>query len=94
MKLPPRWRGGITGAHSGRAPRPRRQVECRSDGHVCDNWKSGIGRPEKQGDGSFLVRIPEERGQPLPWVVTKGDNGIFVKILLKQGPGKHVLGFS
>ncbi|KAF7592358.1 hypothetical protein BBP40_000341 [Aspergillus hancockii] len=63
-------------------------------GMYVTNWKMGIGCPKKQEDGSFLVSVPPGAEHPLPWVITQRDTGIFVKALLEQLPGKHVLGYS
>lgn len=63
-------------------------------GMYTTNWKLGIGRPYKQGDGSLFVPIPEGDERQLPWIVVSRDTGVFVKALLQQEPGRHVLGSS
>ncbi|KAM0273867.1 hypothetical protein ACHAQH_008199 [Verticillium albo-atrum] len=63
-------------------------------GSYVSNWKSAIGRPQKQDDGSFLILVPSEQKRPLPWAVADQDTGIFVKVLVAQPVGKNVLAFS
>ncbi|KAJ6086548.1 hypothetical protein N7467_005462 [Penicillium canescens] len=63
-------------------------------GMYTSNWKGGIGQPQKQKDGSFLVQIPDGRETKLPWIVVGRDAGVYVKALLENSPGKHILGYS
>ncbi|KAM0330567.1 hypothetical protein ACHAQA_003514 [Verticillium albo-atrum] len=63
-------------------------------GMYASNWKSSIGRPVKQDDGSFAILIPEGKQQQLPWVVVEKDTGIFVKALVEKPAGRSVLAYS
>ena len=63
-------------------------------GMYASNWKGGLGRPQKQEDGSFVVQIPDGPEVKLPWIVADRDTGIYVKALLENSPGNHTLAYS
>ncbi|KAI6777612.1 NmrA-like family domain-containing protein 1 [Emericellopsis cladophorae] len=63
-------------------------------GIYASNWKGGMERPQKQEDGSFVVQIPDVAEKKLPWFFVQPDTGVYVKALLENEPGKHVLAFS
>jgi hypothetical protein len=58
------------------------------------NWKGGMGRPKKQKDGAFIVKIPDIGEVQLPWICVDRDVGIFVEALLASSPRKQILGVS
>lgn len=66
-------------------------------GHYVTNWRSGVMRPRKLPDGSFVVphlgSISETPQQP--FVVAHLDTGVFVRaLLLNAPPSTHILGYS
>ncbi|KAJ5208401.1 hypothetical protein N7449_002780 [Penicillium cf. viridicatum] len=63
-------------------------------GMYASNWKGGIGRPQKQEDGSFVVQIPDVPEVNLPWITVDRDTGVYVKALLENSPGKNVLAYT
>lgn len=63
-------------------------------GMYTSNWKGGMGRPQKQEDGSPVVQIPDGPETKFPWIVVDRDTGVYVKALLEISPGKHILGYS
>ncbi|OGE46699.1 hypothetical protein PENARI_c134G12441 [Penicillium arizonense] len=63
-------------------------------GMYASNWKGGLGRPQKQEDGSFVVQIPDGPEVELPWIVVDRDTGVYVKVLLENSPGKNVLAYT
>ncbi|KAF7556050.1 hypothetical protein G7Z17_g1749 [Cylindrodendrum hubeiense] len=60
------------------------------------NWKAlaGLGRPEKQPDGTFVWRVPTLGDAPVAMVDASRDTGVFVNALLQVEPGIHLLGCS
>lgn len=50
--------------------------------------------PQKQQDGSFLIRRPVAPNQKFPFVVTHKDTGSFVKALVDLPPKNHIFGVS
>ncbi|GFF54013.1 nmrA-like family domain-containing protein 1 [Aspergillus udagawae] len=56
--------------------------------------QGGMGRPQKQKDGTFVVQIPDIGEVQLPWIYVDRDVGIFVEALLATSPGKQILGVS
>lgn len=63
-------------------------------GMYASNWKAGMGRPQKQKDGAFVVQIPDIGEVQLPWIYVDRDVGIFVEALLATSPGEQILGVS
>ncbi|KAI9042110.1 NmrA/HSCARG family protein [Aspergillus affinis] len=63
-------------------------------GMYASNWKGGLGRPQKQEDGSFVVQIPDGPEVELPWIVVDRDTGVYVKTLLENPPGNNVLAYT
>lgn len=63
-------------------------------GMYASNWKGGLGRPQKQEDGSFVVQIPDVPEVNLPWITVDRDTGVYVKALLENSPGKNVLAYT
>ncbi|KAG9250039.1 uncharacterized protein F5Z01DRAFT_429461 [Emericellopsis atlantica] len=63
-------------------------------GMYASNWKGGMGRPQKQEDGSFVVQIPDVGETKLPWIFVQRDTGVYVKALLENETGKDILAFS
>jgi hypothetical protein len=64
-------------------------------GFYATNWKMrGAWTPQKQADGSFIIKQPQDGKTLVPFVVTSKDTGEFVKALVQAPPGKHMLGVS
>lgn len=64
-------------------------------GHYVTMWKAFPAMsPQKQPDGSFLIKRPVARDQKFPFVVTHKDTGNFVRALVDLPPQKHIFGVS
>jgi hypothetical protein len=64
-------------------------------GHYVTNWKQSPPlRPQKQPDGSFLIKRTFSPEFKMPFVVAEEDTGAFVKALVDLPPGKDLLGCS
>jgi hypothetical protein len=64
-------------------------------GHYVRNWQNGSPlAPQKQSDGSFLVKRTFSPSCEIPFVVTHKDTGAFVKVLVDLPSGTDLLGVS
>ncbi|KAL5315173.1 hypothetical protein ACEPPN_017824 [Leptodophora sp. 'Broadleaf-Isolate-01'] len=64
-------------------------------GHYVENWKTFAAlAPQKQDDGSFVMRRPTAAGLRWEFVVAEKDTGEFVKALVELPPGSDFLGVS
>jgi hypothetical protein len=64
-------------------------------GFYATNWKMrGAWTPQKQSDGSFVIKQPQDGKSLVPFVVTNKDTGEFVKALVQAPPGKNMFGVS
>jgi hypothetical protein len=64
-------------------------------GHYVRNWQNGSPlAPQKQSDGSFLVKRTFSPSCEIPFVVTHKDTGAFVKALVDLPPGTDLLSVS
>lgn len=64
-------------------------------GFYATNWKMrGAWTPQKQPDGNFLIKQPQDGKDLIPFVVTSKDTGEFVKALVYGPAGKNMLGVS
>ncbi|KAL2357958.1 hypothetical protein BJ546DRAFT_835245 [Cryomyces antarcticus] len=48
--------------------------------------------PQKQSDGSWVLRLPCKADAPVPFIVTHKDTGYMVRGLVQSPPGKTLLG--
>ncbi|KAJ5604163.1 hypothetical protein N7537_007119 [Penicillium hordei] len=58
------------------------------------NFKTPMGGPVKQSDGTFVLSIPADGDAPVPMVEARHDTGNFVNALLQVEPGKNLLGYA
>ncbi|KAF1991297.1 NAD(P)-binding protein [Aulographum hederae CBS 113979] len=59
------------------------------------NWQSGkTMRPNKQADGTYLLKIPVRPDSKIPMVHPRKDCGHFVHALVSVPPGKNLLGVA
>ncbi|KAK6206271.1 hypothetical protein QIS74_13690 [Colletotrichum tabaci] len=62
------------------------------------NWKGStglpMGRPDKQSDGTFVLRVPGDPDGPIAQVDARRDTGEFVKALLHVPAGQNLLGVA
>ncbi|KAJ9613137.1 hypothetical protein H2200_003078 [Cladophialophora chaetospira] len=64
-------------------------------GHYVRMWQvSPLFTPQKQDDGSFVIRRSFSPGYKMPFVVAHKDTGEFVRALVEAPPGTNLLGVS
>lgn len=76
-------------------PELRKKMSTVQIGFYASNWKMrGAWTPQKQPNGSFLIKQPQDGKSLVPFVVTNKDTGEFVRALIQASPGIDMLGVS
>ncbi|KAM0205925.1 hypothetical protein ACHAQD_012559 [Fusarium lateritium] len=58
------------------------------------NWKSDLGKPSKQPDGTYLLAVPTDGDGKVAFVDAGHDTGALTKALIQVKPGVVLLGYS
>jgi uncharacterized protein YbjT (DUF2867 family) len=57
--------------------------------YYIDNWKLGLMQPQKQEDGTFVLRAPINGDRKIPFGLASALAGPFALALAKSAPGKN-----
>jgi hypothetical protein len=80
---------------SAKYPAVKQRLSCIQPSQFVTNWKINAAMvPEKQSDGSFVIRRPFKPDDVYDYVVAHKDSGKFVQALLQLPPGVTIDGTS